>query len=54
VTAAYELSCATEKAKKDACVEKLPADVRDDCVTPLSGGDVLGYAKRMIAQACGS
>ena len=51
--AAYALSCAELTSAKDACVAKLPVEVRSDCVIPIDGVDFATVAQRMIAQVCG-
>ena len=54
MTAAYGVSCSDLTAAKDACVSKLPLEVRADCVIPADTGESFDIvAKRMITNACG-
>ena len=54
-TAAYDFSCATFKASKDACIPELPAEVRVDCVVPTdSTADFVEVVRPRIAQTCGA
>ena len=51
--AASTLSCADLIAAKDACVAKLPADVRSDCIILTGADDFVTVAQRMVTPVCG-